>query len=326
MAWLHLMASDGLVHLTHRGIMFWLHHMSISICCITPILKCCKLPNLIMRQHAYPKMLHNALFTPKRWMPELFTTSATLLASMLRCPLPPTIAARCPGQWSEADFFPAFDPSKTSRSEGDIGGGGVAPRPLRFASLATDSEGSAGCVDEAAALYAIVRSIGAVYASLPSCVEVCTATLSMVEAAKLSEIDPRLHHAHSSCGEQLRATLRKAAAQRLPLRMQRAAPVPLKQLNPAFLEDFQPDRSMDPDRERAQMAKLKKDTKKERKGAVRELRKDSVFLASQRVEQQQKNTAYLEERGKRAMGIMEDQEANWKSMKKEKRKIANKLL
>ena len=49
-------------------------------------------------------------------------------------------------------------------------------------------------------------------------------------------------------------------------------------------------------------------------------------LAKQRGISKQKTSEYLEARGKRAMQIMQDQEATWKSMKKEKRKMEKKLL
>ena len=103
--------------------------------------------------------------------------------------------------------------------------------------------------------------------------------------------------------------------------MQRVAPVPLRQFNPAFEDDFQPDRSMDPDRERAERQKLVRKAKKERKGAIRELRKDSAFIAAERQKEREQRDAYLEGRGKRALALLEEQEHSVKQMKKEKRKI-----
>ena len=88
---------------------------------------------------------------------------------------------------------------------------------------------------------------------------------------------------------------------------------------------FQPNKTMDPDRERAAKQRLGRQVKKERKGAMRELRKDGAFLAGQRQQEQQKTTDYLEARGKRAVSIMQEQEHSWKEGKKESRKMA-KLL
>lgn len=56
------------------------------------------------------------------------------------------------------------------------------------------------------------------------------------------------------------------------MRTKRAEPI--KQYNPRFEEDgFVQGRDYDPDRERAEKKKLRKQLKKETKGAARELRK-----------------------------------------------------
>ena len=95
--------------------------------------------------------------------------------------------------------------------------------------------------------------------------------------------------------------------------------MPLRQFNPAFDDDFQPDKSMDPDRERAERQKLVRKTKKERKGAIRELRKDAAFLAVEKEKERQERDNYLEKRGKRALALLEEQEHAVKTMKKETR-------
>ena len=107
--------------------------------------------------------------------------------------------------------------------------------------------------------------------------------------------------------------------------MQRAAPVPLKQFNPVFDDDFAPNKSNDPDRERATMMRLRRQLKKERKGAARELRKDARSLAAQREVEDRKRNEYLEGRGKRAIAMLETQEHAFRTGKKEQRKMA-KLL
>ena len=52
---------------------------------------------------------------------------------------------------------------------------------------------------------------------------------------------------------------------------------------PKFEESFNPNKHYDPDRERTEAAKLKKEFKRERKGAIRELRRDAkvrtIFLS-----------------------------------------------
>jgi nucleolar protein 14 len=66
------------------------------------------------------------------------------------------------------------------------------------------------------------------------------------------------------------------------MRTKRAEPI--KQYNPRFEEDgFVQGRDYDPDRERAEMKKLRKQLKKETKGAARELRKVGEGSADQAI-------------------------------------------
>lgn len=100
---------------------------------------------------------------------------------------------------------------------------------------------------------------------------------------------------------------------RQPLQMRKRDPVPIKLLNPKFEENFVKGRDYDPDRERAEMKKLKKLVKREAKGAARELRKDNYFL----FEEKEKEKALLEEEkaekyGK-ARAFLQEQEHAFKS-------------
>ena len=113
----------------------------------------------------------------------------------------------------------------------------------------------------------------------------------------------------------------KSVAWKPSLHCQKPA-VAIKQFNPAFDDDFQPDVSMDPDRERAERQKLRRKTKKEMKGAIRELRKDNAFLSAERDKERRKRDAYLEARGKRALSLLEQQEHSVKEMRKERRKLS----
>ena len=258
--------------------------------------------------------------------------------------VPPPASRRAPGSARGA-----------SRSGPATGAAGLAqgpahppPRPLTFASLvATDDTGGGGGGgdgdgdddgsgatmqarrDAAAAVYHLMRDLVAIHEPLPSFVELYLPALRLLTADRPAP-DPRplpaaLVGLHDACAAEVRSALQRAIGARAPLRLQRAVVVPIRQLNPAFEDDFQPNRSLDPDRERAEQQKLARKTKKERKGAMRELRKDAAFLATQRDKEKRKRDAYLEGRGKRALAILEDLEHSVKSMKKEKRKLADKL-
>ncbi|KAK8961693.1 hypothetical protein KSP40_PGU014527 [Platanthera guangdongensis] len=93
---------------------------------------------------------------------------------------------------------------------------------------------------------------------------------------------PKLPKILRSNIEEITAMIRKKSLElqssRRPLEMRKRRPEPIKLLTPKFEENFVKGIDYDPDRERAQRKKLKKQLKKEAKGAVRELRKDNSFV------------------------------------------------
>ena len=88
----------------------------------------------------------------------------------------------------------------------------------------------------------------------------------------------------------------------------------IKQFNPMYEEDgFQKGRDYDPNRERAENRKLKKELRKEARGTVRELRKDNQFMHHAR---EQEKAAEAEERDakhKEVLSFLEKQESDFKS-------------
>jgi nucleolar protein 14 len=80
-------------------------------------------------------------------------------------------------------------------------------------------------------------------------------------------------------------------------------------------------RSRDPDHERHEATKLRKQVKEERKGAIRELRKDARFLtAVQQKKQAQKDMEY-NIRMKRILSSLESERAEEKAMEREKGRL-----
>lgn len=77
-------------------------------------------------------------------------------------------------------------------------------------------------------------------------------------------------------------------------------------------------RKSDPDHERAAASKLRYQFKQERKGAIRELRKDARFLSSvKQREEADKDRAYAD-RMNRVFNSMESERAEQKRMDREK--------
>jgi len=202
-------------------------------------------------------------------------------------------------------------------------------RPLRFASLGAEGGGgdrggaaaAALRLDAAGATFNLTHDLIRTSTNLPCFAEIWGPTLARLSVIKPKQLAKPLRPLHAACLAELRAAIPAALHARLPLLLQRAPVAPIKLYNPVFDDDFQPERSLDPDRQRADRQKLIRKTKKETKGAIRELRKDGAFLARERDKEREERDAYLEARGKRARAIMEEQEHGVKSMKKEKRRL-----
>lgn len=102
--------------------------------------------------------------------------------------------------------------------------------------------------------------------------------------------------------------------------MQYHKPIPIAQHLPKFEQGYSLDRHYDADHERAQMNKLKAQVKKERKGAIRELRKDNMFLAREKVKQRQEKDEEYNKMIKGVMGMLETDQAEKNQLEREKKK------
>jgi nucleolar protein 14 len=108
---------------------------------------------------------------------------------------------------------------------------------------------------------------------------------------------------------------------RKPLRLQAHKPIPI----PTYIPKFETTssnylRRQDPDHEKNETSKLRNQYKQERKGAIRELRKDARFLAVvEQKKQIEKDRAY-NERMRRVFGSIEGERAEEKAMEREKAK------
>lgn len=106
----------------------------------------------------------------------------------------------------------------------------------------------------------------------------------------------------------LERMLRLASLSRRPLELHHHRPLAIKRYIPKFEENFDPDKHYDPDRERAELAKLKKEHKKERKGAMRELRKDANFMAREKLKIKVAKEAAHEKKMNRIVAEIQNEE------------------
>lgn len=109
--------------------------------------------------------------------------------------------------------------------------------------------------------------------------------------------------------------------QRMPLRLQMHKPIPIPSYVPRFEEHSSNYlKNRDPDQERNEAAKLRRQFKQEKKGAIRELRKDARFLAAVKQKEQQEKDRMYNERLKKAHASIDPERAEEKAMLREKAK------
>ena len=113
-------------------------------------------------------------------------------------------------------------------------------------------------------------------------------------------------------------TLKFAREARKPLLLQAHKPIPLATFVPKFESTSSFLKHSDPDKDRKEAAKLRAQYKQERKGAIRELRKDARFLAGVEQEKQREKDAAYAQNLKRAYTSIESERAEEKAMEREK--------
>ncbi|KAJ4409000.1 nucleolar complex protein 14 [Didymella pomorum] len=121
--------------------------------------------------------------------------------------------------------------------------------------------------------------------------------------------------------QNLRARLNNAKLARRPQTLHFHRPLPIPSRIPKFEESFDPTKHYDADQERSDAAKLQKEYKRERKGAMRELRKDANFIAREKLREKKEKDAAYEAKYKKLVAEIQGEEGYEKNQyEKEKRK------
>ncbi|KAK9474271.1 nucleolar protein 14, partial [Dipodascopsis tothii] len=119
----------------------------------------------------------------------------------------------------------------------------------------------------------------------------------------------------------LQQLVKLQSAHRAPLALQHYKAMAIPTYAPKFEENYNVDKkSYDPDVQRQEIGKLKAQVKKERKGALRELRKDSRFIAREKIkERREKDQQYHEMLAKLERSIQTEEGAEKNKYEREKR-------
>ncbi|KAK3675669.1 nucleolar complex protein 14 [Recurvomyces mirabilis] len=97
---------------------------------------------------------------------------------------------------------------------------------------------------------------------------------------------------------------------RRPLELHHHKKLAIRSSIPKFEEGFNPDKHYDPDKERSEKRKLEKEVKREKKGALRELRKDGNFVAREQLREKRERDAEYEKKQRRLIAEIQGGEGH----------------
>ncbi|KAF2088317.1 Nop14-like protein [Saccharata proteae CBS 121410] len=120
--------------------------------------------------------------------------------------------------------------------------------------------------------------------------------------------------------QHIKIHIRQALLSRRPLALHSWRPLPIRTAIPRFEEGFNPDKHYDPDLERREGAKLRAEYKRERKGALRELRKDASFVAREKLREKKEADKAYEAKYKRLVAEIQGEEGREKNAYERERK------
>ncbi|WFD23194.1 nucleolar complex protein 14 [Malassezia equina] len=148
------------------------------------------------------------------------------------------------------------------------------------------------------------------YRASPGFVEMFTPMVFLLEIglAGLRDVASSLVPHVQEAATELRSMLEASYGERRALRLQAHRALSITSYAPKFEQQaFDPKRATDPDTERAYASKMRALVKKERKGAIRELRKDAQFIAEEREQRRvEEDAAYKKKIDKIVGGIQEE--------------------
>ncbi|UNI14521.1 nucleolar complex protein 14 [Purpureocillium takamizusanense] len=238
----------------------------------------------------------------KRYVPELVNSCLNTI-----CALAPTPSPKQSGN------FPQHDPPTKIRLQNATG---VSPRKLSFADcLVSDIKGRDATSLKVAILDTTMQILDAgadLWAGKEAFPEIFNQVASVLKLlggqSNRVQLPGALCDQAEKLGVKLARMSRLAQISRRPLELHHHRPLAIKTYIPKFEETFDPDKHYDPDRERADLAKLKKEHKRERKGAMRELRKDANFMAREKLRIKKAKDEAYEKKYKRLVAEIQSEE------------------
>jgi len=176
------------------------------------------------------------------------------------------------------------------------------PEAIRFTLSALASKPKASS-DHTTTHLANLRTMLDLWKLKPSFLEIFTPFLAPLTTAPLSthpKSKPTLQH--------LRILLSQSRTARRPLELHHHRPLAIRTSIPKFEDSFDPDKHYDPDKDRSDARKLQKEYKREKKGAIRELRKDASFMAREGLREKREVDKEYERKQRRIVAEIQGEE------------------
>ncbi|KIK96407.1 hypothetical protein PAXRUDRAFT_825971 [Paxillus rubicundulus Ve08.2h10] len=167
----------------------------------------------------------------------------------------------------------------------------------------------------------LIDRFAEMYKALDGFIELYEPILVVMSGLECGELSESVQSRVASLQDKMGRLLRFARQSRKPLLLQAHKPIPI----PTYIPKFESSsssylRRQDPDQDRNEASKLRYQLKQERKGAIRELRKDAKFLAAaEHKKQAEKDRAY-KDRMNKAFNSLEGERAEQKVMERDKAK------
>jgi nucleolar protein 14 len=131
-----------------------------------------------------------------------------------------------------------------------------------------------------------------------------------------------LHAIHATkAARHLQVLLSHAQLSRRTLELHHHRPLAIKTFVPKFEENFNPGKHYDPDPDRAETARLRKEVKREKKGAMRELRRDAAFLAREKLKEKKEKDRAYEEKYRKIVAEIQGEEGRERNAYEREKKL-----
>lgn len=192
--------------------------------------------------------------------------------------------------------------------------------PVDLIAILAENDTEQNKADLLGAALRLIPVFATMYSSSTAFIELFKPVLTILENSRVAKLHQDLKMLFEQTTSTLSRRLGFAQDARTPLTLQNHKPIPIASYAPKFEDDFAPGKHYDPDVERNATSKLRAQYKKERKGAIRELRKDNRFLASERAREQEAKDAEYNARMRKVAGTLNSERAEEKEMEREKKR------